>query len=183
MGWVGLALGALMGAIILADPVMRSWRTAALTGVGSVGGSIAFALAPQWTPGNSGELALTLTVGAIGIASVALPVLASWRLPSTISSLPPADYREHQLVSEIRRLLARDATVERQAQARALLEDTPLVSAEWGQVRVALLAQIDQSEHIRAGNRMVALEELLAARRATTDAWRAAIASRRRFFR
>ena len=172
-----------MGALLLRERYMRSLRVLLLVVACSIGGSVIFAVVPRWTLGEVDELAVTLAGAAIGIGIVALPLWICSRMGILFSALRPADYREHELIGAVRRSLSQGATSERRAEAKAMLEDTPLAGEDWRPVREALLAQIEQSANLRAGKRITNEAELLAARRTTIRAWRTALDRRSRFIR
>lgn len=183
MWWVAFGCGAVVGALILRERYMRSVRVLVLVLACSIAGSVIFALVPRWTPGDVDALAATIVGAAVGIGVVALPLLICHRMGSIFSALPTADYREHELIGEVRRSLAQNATTGRLAEAKATLEDTPLADEEWRPVRAALLAQIGQSVHLRAGAQAIDAEELIDSRRRTIRAWRTALDRRSRFLR
>lgn len=183
MWWVAVVCGAVVGALILRERYMRSLRVLVLVVGCSIGGSVIFTVVPRWTLGDVDELAVTLIGGAIGMGIVVLPLVICSGMGSYFSALRPTDYREHELIGAVRRLLSQGATSERRAEAIAMLEGAPLAGEDWRPVREALLAQIDQSAKLRPGQQVINEAELLAARRTTIRAWRTALDRRSRFFR
>lgn len=183
MWWVAVVVGGLVATVIMREPYMRSARVAGVVAACTVAGSMILAVAPPWTLGDPGELTTNLVVGIIGIGVVAAPLLICSRWGAWLSALPPDDYREHERILTIRRLLARGATTERRSQATTLLESTPAPADEWLPVRAALVRQIRQSEDLRSSHPGTTMDGALTARRELMTVWRSALERRRRFFR
>jgi hypothetical protein len=183
MWWVAVVVGALVATVIMREPYMRSARVAGVVAGCTLAGSMILNAAPPWTLGDLGELAINLMVGIVGIGVVAAPLLICSRWGARLSALPPDDYREHERIVAIRRLLAHGATAERRSQAMTLLESVPAPADEWLPVRAALVRQIGQSEDLRSDHPDTTMHGALTARRELMTLWRSALERRSRFFR
>lgn len=183
MWWVAVVVGALVATMIMRERYMRSARVAGVVAACTAAGSLILGVAPPWTLGDLGELATNLAIGVIGVGVVAAPLLICSRWGPWLSALPPDDYREHERIVAIRRLLARGATAERRSQAMTLLGSVPAPAAEWLPVRAALLRQIRQSEDLRSDRPGTTMDGAMTARRELMTVWRSALERRSRFFR
>jgi hypothetical protein len=179
---VAVLLGIFVGVVIFRDQAMRSLRTVVLVAICSLAGFVVLERVPSWTPPDPAELLVTTIGASLGLIIVVIPIIVSsvWR--GRFTALPPADYREHQLIEGVRHDLVRDSSATSLKKARAALTAAPPTADEWRSVRDALLAQIAQSESLQSGE-SIRPKEVIEARRRTVGEWTAAIRRRRRFLR
>lgn len=155
----------------LREPYLRSLRTVALAGA-----SLALSLLLI----RSGT-----TPGVVAGALVALvPLVVVLWFQRYITALPSADFAEHEVISDARATLRRAGDFDEAADAvLSQLATSPPPAPEWDDVRRALVTQITMVRNHAAGSQTVAREEASASWQRTVDAWKRAIAARRRFLR
>jgi hypothetical protein len=157
--------------VALRQPYLRSLRTSVLVAVSFTLSTLL--VGTERTP----------AVVAGALIAVA-PLVAILWFQRYITALPPADFAEHELIADARTLLRRADDLDETADVvlSRLAESHP-PAVEWAEVRRAVVDQIRLVKDHAGGSREVTRDEARASWQRTVDAWKAAIAARRKFVR